>query len=281
MATCRAGVALLVTIVGMLVPAAAEAAFPGQDGRIVFSTSDAAGDHSIASVDAQGGSWQTLVGPTTNALSGPTWSRDASQLLFAEAGLGGSTISRMPATGGARSTVAQSGLQHVFPAWSADGREVFYEDTDPSTGTGSVIYRASLSGAGSTPFWAGARYAEWANAAHTLRSPYEFAVEESPGYIVIHYLSGGAGFYGSAPDFAPDRSDVRLVYERGGDIILDDGLTGTETPLTSGPEHDSEPVFSPSGTRVAFVRDVRRAGRHLGREHQRQRRRAARPGRDR
>jgi WD40-like Beta Propeller Repeat len=188
-------------------------------------------------------------------MSGPMWSRDGSQLVFAEGDSAGSTIWRMPSTGGARSFVAQSALQ-PYPAWSADGREIFYEDTDPSSGTGSVLYRASLAGAGARPFSGGARFVQWAHATNSYQNPDEFAVEDGPGHFVYTFSSAGHDFSGSAPDFTPDRTRMRIVFERGGDIFVWDGLTDTETPITSGPEQDSEPVFSPSGTRVAFVREV-------------------------
>jgi Tol biopolymer transport system component len=46
-----------------------------------------------------------------------------------------------------------------------------------------------------------------------------------------------------------------VVYERDGDLFIADRLGGTARPLVAGPEEDRDPVFSPEGDRVAFVRD--------------------------
>jgi Tol biopolymer transport system component len=46
-----------------------------------------------------------------------------------------------------------------------------------------------------------------------------------------------------------------IVYEQDGDLFIADQLGGTPRSLVPGPETDSDPVFSPQGDRVAFIRD--------------------------
>jgi Tol biopolymer transport system component len=48
-----------------------------------------------------------------------------------------------------------------------------------------------------------------------------------------------------------------IVYEQDGDLFIADELGGTTRPLVAGPPADGDPVFSPQGDRVAFVRDAR------------------------
>jgi Tol biopolymer transport system component len=48
-----------------------------------------------------------------------------------------------------------------------------------------------------------------------------------------------------------------VVYEQGGDLFIADQLDGTARPLVAGPDEDLDPVFSPQGDRVAFVRNGR------------------------
>jgi len=50
-----------------------------------------------------------------------------------------------------------------------------------------------------------------------------------------------------------------VAYAQGGDILRVDPSTGSVTPLISGPEDDSAPVFSRDGTQLALVR-AERAG---------------------
>jgi len=49
-----------------------------------------------------------------------------------------------------------------------------------------------------------------------------------------------------------------VVYAQNGDLFIADELDGTPWALVAGPESDSDPVFSPQGDRVAFIRDGRR-----------------------
>jgi len=45
-----------------------------------------------------------------------------------------------------------------------------------------------------------------------------------------------------------------IAYSSGGDIFIGDPVTGATQAITSGPEPDINPKFSPDGTRIAFVR---------------------------
>ncbi len=45
------------------------------------------------------------------------------------------------------------------------------------------------------------------------------------------------------------------MYAQDGDLLIADQLDGTSRPLVAGPDADSNPVFSPQGDRLAFVRE--------------------------
>ena len=48
-----------------------------------------------------------------------------------------------------------------------------------------------------------------------------------------------------------------IAYGSGGDIAVGDPVTGASTAITTGPESDINPKFSPDGSRIAFVRSIR------------------------
>jgi hypothetical protein len=45
-----------------------------------------------------------------------------------------------------------------------------------------------------------------------------------------------------------------IAYAHAGDVFVGDPKTGATTAIVTGPEADSTPIFSPDGTRIAFVR---------------------------
>ena len=59
--------------------------------------------------------------------------------------------------------------------------------------------------------------------------------------------------------FGPARNGV-IPYVSAGDIYIGDPLTGETRLLVGGSNDDAAPGFSPDGTRLAFIRDVGRAG---------------------
>lgn len=64
-------------------------------------------------------------------------------------------------------------------------------------------------------------------------------------------------FIGSRREAPPPFRNGAVVYSQDGDLFIADQLDGTARPLVAGPDPDSDPVFSPKGDRVAFVRGGR------------------------
>ncbi len=53
-----------------------------------------------------------------------------------------------------------------------------------------------------------------------------------------------------------------IAVARDGDIVALDPVTNATTPITTGPEIDADPVYSPDGSRIGFLREAA-GGRHL------------------
>jgi hypothetical protein len=45
-----------------------------------------------------------------------------------------------------------------------------------------------------------------------------------------------------------------IAYSSDGDIFVGDPVTGTSIAIVTGPSHDTRPIFSPDGLRIAFLR---------------------------
>ena len=59
----------------------------------------------------------------------------------------------------------------------------------------------------------------------------------------------------TAPPFGPAGNGV-IAWAKDGDIFVADRPGGDSRPLVAGPEDDRSPMFSPDGTRLAFLRDT-------------------------
>jgi dipeptidyl aminopeptidase/acylaminoacyl peptidase len=76
--------------------------------------------------------------------------------------------------------------------------------------------------------------------------------------LVAAILLAGSPQRPLPPPFGPALTGLTVRAE-GGDIYLVDPVTKRRTIVTSGPEWDSYPVFSPDGTRLAFLRRTTQA----------------------
>lgn len=87
-----------------------------------------------------------------------------------------------------------------------------------------------------------------------------------PGSRTVYVINGdGTGLRRIAPGdsvaWAPDSAQV--TFARDGDIYSAPVAGGAATQLTSGPEDDSEPAWSPSGATIAFTRAVSGSARDV------------------
>ena len=76
--------------------------------------------------------------------------------------------------------------------------------------------------------------------------------------ILALALAAGAVFVGGQqhplPAVVAPAANGLIAYSSDGDILVGDAVTGQTTAIVTGPGVDSQPHFSPDGSRIAFVR---------------------------
>src|SRR3954454_10215879 len=210
-------VALLTAAPPLVCAAPAAAAFPGDDGRIVFTT----GGHDLRTVMPGGGAWAAVPLPSNLRAGQAAWSPDGRRIAFRGGPDGDSEIWVVRPDGGKLTKLTDTpnvpgdNRFSSQPAWSPDGTRIVFrsdrEDGDPD------VWEMNADGS----------------------SPHRLV--DAPGDQRY-------------PSLSPDGR--RLVYrsdaDGDADIWVADADGTGRMPLTVNTTFDSAPAWSPDGTRIAF-----------------------------
>lgn len=263
---CRVAVCLVLLAAALAAPA--QAAFPGQNGRISFSSE---GD--LWSVNPDG---SNLVRLTRTPLPD-----DEAQSAFSP---GGTRIAyrRRPAAGvpfqvfvmnadgtDPRQVTTDASVNATQPGWSPDGTQLVYRRSTPGQNASGDVWAIGVDGTGAralvtTPV---------GDERYPVLSPdgtrLAFTSSREGGQFDI-FVGGAEGSgqtrlttdpgYDSAPSWSPDAT--RLAFERGARLddeptkdvwVMDaDGTDQAVLAATPGVV-DEGPAFSPDGTQIAFT----------------------------
>ena len=220
------GILLSMLIAALLVPAAAEAALPGHNGKLAFDSPvpETALDRrpQVFTVEPDGSDLTqiTFEGLNIRSHSSPAWSPDGSQLAV-HAGW----LSVMNPDGSGLRVVSSAPLIDGFPRdWSPDGRR--------------ILFAASIAGGSTDLLSIGRDGTDLRN--HTQSGASEGLGSWSPDGERIAF---GSGFNAFA-----NRSDLWTVKADG----TEDWARITNSTQVS----EDDPDWSPDGGRIAFARSV-------------------------
>lgn len=253
---------LWAVLIAMLPAPAAEAAFPGANGRISFSSQ---GDLWTVAPDGAGLTRLTTT-PEDEAQS--AFSPDGTQIAYRRRPADGGPFQLyvVDADGANTRRVSSETVNATQPGWSADGRQLVYRRS--TTGDPNAdIWTVGLDGTGAralvTTPGADERYPTLSPDGIRLA----FTSNRDGQYEVYGAAADGSGptrltndpGYDSAPSWSPDAG--RLAFERGAgldddvtkDVWIMDATGGRQVQLTVTAGVDEGPAFSPDGTQIAFT----------------------------
>jgi WD40-like Beta Propeller Repeat len=253
-------------VVGLVSPAA-QAAFPGQNGKIAFGGRNANGDfNNLYSINPNGTGLSQL---TTDRDAGPAWSPDGSRIAFVSLRQGAPEIYVMNADGSAETRLTNSTSNDGAPSWTPDGSKIVWANDFEGTydiwsmnpdGTGQVKVGGSATEDDAAPVMSpdGSRIAFERSGHVWLMDP--------DGTNEQHLAEG------SRPDWSPD--GAKLTFSRteylgcSNDPVEEvpvsqifrmtaDGTSVTQmthsVPFSCfGAPQNNSPVWSPNGAKIAW-----------------------------
>ena len=239
-----AAAALLACLITLLAASQeAGAAFPGQNGRIVFS-SDRDGDFDLYTIRPDGSGLRQLT-DAPGSDSRPEWSPDGTKIAFDSDRGGDYDIYVMDIATGEVSQLTNDDDPSIPPAFEADQSPAFSPD-----GT-----RIAFSSNRDT----------WEAEAYTER----IFVTKADGSEPETRLTEGYSHFQSDISWSPD--GTRLLLETGYDGRYDLGILNADGSgqerLTNTPEvNEKAPDWSPSGRKIVFTKDTEDTDRYIPRD---------------
>lgn len=254
-------------LAGLLAVAPAQATFPGDNGKVVWSSATfpegpsdpVTGDIWMANADGTGA--MNLTGTPNDEDNYPSVSPDGKHIAFASDrdGAGDLDLFMMDLETKSVTPLPSTANDEGWTAFSPDGTELAFVENDGSKQTIKVLNLNSGNkrtiGEGWHPNWSpnGAKIAfiRATNGANDI-----MVVGANGG--TAQNLTGSPGVYEFGPDWSPDGGSIVYSSDQGTGFesvnlwIMDAGGFGTEQ-ITDLQGWESEPSYSPDGTQLVFT----------------------------
>jgi Tol biopolymer transport system component len=251
----------------LLLAPAADAAFPGSNGKIAYVHRGAT-SNDIWVVDPGSGSKQNLTQTSRANESFPDWNATGTQMVYSKCGRGqlsnceiwmmnadGSEKTRLTFTTESPDPLVPH-TQETWPTWSPDGTKIAY--TSNQNDIFQDIWVMDADGENQTRLTVNEAFdafPEWSPDGSKIAFTSDRAevddiwVVDADGDNPLRLTSGQG--VDERPDWSPD--GARLVFSRNGRNIWAMNAGGTElTKVTDTRRPESAPAFSPNGNRIAF-----------------------------
>lgn len=222
MAVAALGASVLLALVG---PKSADAAFPGKNGKIVYTSLDSSFHSQIYTVPAGGGK-PTKVTKDAADHYAPAFSPNGKTIVYYASDGSNEQIYTVPAGGGKRTKVTTDATDHEDPTFSPDGKTIAYEAWN---GMHWQIYTIPFPSSGETP-------TPLTNEANSHYNP-DFSPD---GNTIVYHAS--------------DSSNEFQLYTIPS-VPPSGGGTATPTQLTNDATPHKDPAFSPNGTKIVYEND--------------------------
>jgi TolB protein len=259
----RKGVVLasLVAALWLAVAPAADAAFPGTNGPIVFSR-DVQGQTELYTLDLATGV-KTRLTTTKWAREGlPDWNADGTQIAYSRCGLSefsNCDIWVMDADGTGQTRITHTPFQETWPAWSPTGDRIVYTTNESDEFQDIWVMDADGSNRTQlTTFTGFDAFPEWSPDGSRIaftsdRMAFDDIWVMDPDGTHLKRLTFGDAI-DERPDWSPDGSTI--VFSRNGNIWTIGSDGSDPTRITANPRNEFGPAFSPNGARITFSKQT-------------------------
>jgi WD40 repeat protein len=241
----------------MVTAPAADAAFPGANGKIAFQFNDAV----IGVMNADGTNETTITSPSAGHDRFPAWSPDGSKIAFSSSrdtcvsnpDVCNSQIYTINADGTNLTRITNDPFNESNPAWSPDGSKIAVE------AAGITVFNAD--GTNPTPLTSDPEDASPAWSPDGTKIAFSPSRDGNREVYVMNAdgtnqtnLTNNLGQDGS-PSWSPDGTKIAFTSSRDGYVAVytmnADGTNQTRLNNSSA-ANGGEPVWSPDGTKIAF-----------------------------